>query len=332
MNLPTETPTLVMCAPDFFAIRPPDPRNGAANQFEIEGYKEFLKDPKAHVRRAGRQHTEGKKLLRSIGFNTRDMDPVEGLHDSPFTADASLSVSLVNGWNLPRRNVTIFSRFTNEERSPEVAVTRNFFEREFPERETHTSPFFTEGFGDNRYDAYRGLLWSGFNKNVSRETAASGRSDIRAHAFLTEATGIEVVSLETKFPYFHTDTSIGPLSKGHVLCFEGGLQPESYQRFLWNAFDRFGLPREDYLIKVSTEDAKRLACNTVCLGDEVAIPLCSQELQDSIRRAGYNVTATDLSCFIGAGGAYDCITNYVNQPHIPGGYAGRDQHGAARCG
>ena len=321
-----------MCAPVFFAIRPPNPLKGAANQFEVAGYQEYLKDPIDYVRRAGKQHTDSQKLLRSMGFNIKNIDPVEGLHDLPFTADASFSISLIKGWNVPPRTVTVFSHFANEERSPEVEVTRKFFEREFPARETHTSPFFTEGFGDNRYDPYRGLSWSGFNKNVSRETAASGRSDIRAHAFLTKITGVEVVSLETKFPYFHTDTSIGPLSKGHVLCFEGGLQPDAYQHFLWNAFDRFGLPRDEYLIKVSAEDAKRLACNTVCLGDEVAMPLCSQELQDSIRRAGYKVTATDLSCFIGAGGAYDCLTNYVNQPHIAGGYAGCDQYPAARFG
>jgi N-dimethylarginine dimethylaminohydrolase len=311
-------PVLLMCPPDFYKVRKPDIENGAANKFEIEGYKEYIKDPKEFLRDAHRQHKKLKNLFGSIGAHVIEVEPKEGEHDAVFTADAFLSI-VKNGWNITKNQsvsshaLTILSHFSNEERQGEVVIHADFFEKQTPGRTMIRSHYRMEGTGDNLYDPFRDLFWSGYVHNASRATASAGRSDIRAHAALASTTGVEVISLEVKSPFFHDDTSVGLLPRGHVVCFPDGLHPKSYQTLIEQAFHRFDLSPETHLIRVSEEDAKRLACNFRCVGDTVVMPLCSDDLIDRIRKAGYRPVNTDVGKFIAAGGAIHCLTNNINE-------------------
>ncbi len=317
-----EAPVFLMCPPDFYEIREPDLAVGAANDFEVKGFREYQKSPKKFRREANAQWKDLKRTLVSLGAQVVEITPDRNCPDLVFTADPTLSV-IGNGWDLRRANqpksITLLSRFSNENRQTEVAINAAFFERNLPNRPIVESYYRTEGTGDNVYDAFRDVFWSGYCQQPDRSCAASGRSDLRAHEALKATTGIEVVSLPVSRPFFHIDTSLAPLSKGHIVFYEKGISPKALQFFKKRAFGDYDLPINDYLIPVTKEDAEKLACNLVCLNGTVVIPECSNDLQERIRKAGYEVVTRDVSRFIAAGGAIHCLTNNINQHRVPGG-------------
>ena len=46
MILNSDEPVFLMCPPDFYTVEKPDAEKGSANEFEVEGYKEYSQDPK----------------------------------------------------------------------------------------------------------------------------------------------------------------------------------------------------------------------------------------------------------------------------------------------
>ncbi|MFH1159165.1 MAG: arginine deiminase-related protein [Pseudomonadota bacterium] len=305
-----------MADPKFYAINKPH-KDGysPANDFEIVGYEEYAKDPEAFVAKAKRQWTNLREIFNQLGAKTVVMEPDPKNPNQVFTADPSLSFKTEQG-----KLVTIFSRFSNENRQPEVDGQSAFFEAE-GSHVLINAHFRTEGTGDNVYDVFRDVFWSGYTNTPGREGAASGRSDQRAHKALSQVTGVEVISLEVRKPFFHIDTSLAPLPSGHMLCYRGGMSDAAFEKMQQNAFDRYGLSRSEYLIEVSESDAARYACNLRCVGSTIVLPECSQGLQDKLAGIGYKVIATDMSQFIHAGGAIHCVTNDINETRIPGGLA-----------
>jgi len=310
----TNEQILLMCPPDGYEIPAPNPNTGHANDFAIQGYAEFKKSPKKFRKEAERQWVNLRNIFNDLGVITVEMPPQENQPDLVFTADPSLSFQDRTG-----KLVTIFSRFSNEERQIEVDAHSAFFEKELPERPLVSSHYRIEGTGDNVYDPARDLFWSGYTHTAGRHNAAAGRSDQRAHSALQQLTGVDVVSLAVKRPFFHIDTSLGALSRGHLVVYKGGMQPLAYQKMISNAFDRFGLKRDEFLIEVSEEDAAKYACNLRCVGNTVIMPEVSNELQERIRAKGYQVITTNLSQFIYSGGSVHCLTNNLNEQRVYGG-------------
>lgn len=317
----TNDPILLMSSPDFYAIREPDAYTGSANDFEVFGYREQQKDPKSFREAAIKQWLDLRRVFNALGVKTIDIEPVEDMPDIVFTADPSLSLVIpkMEALNADPRVITMFSRFSNEERQEEVRLNMDLIERQFPDRALVHSHFRTEGTGDNVYDSFRDVFWSGFTENVGRMNAASGRSDIRAHKTLTDLTGVPVNSMAVKKPFFHIDTSMAPLTNGHIICFKDGMQPEAYDTLLREGFDRYGMPRDEYLIEVSAADAEIYACNLRCVGDTIIMPRCSNDLKDRLMSKGYDVITLDMSQFVYAGGAMHCLTNNLNERRIVGG-------------
>ncbi len=318
------SPVLLMCSPDFYEIPEPDPDAGYANSFAIKGREEYLKDPAGFREIAKKQWQALKEIFNTLGVDTIEMTPIENLPDQVFTADPSLSLITTTGKEAQRseaKAITILSLFSNEERQDEQKATVSFIEEEVPSRPMVQSHFRTEGTGDNVYDPFRDIFWSGFVPDPSRKTADSGRSDLRAHAVLKAVTGVPVVSMAVKKPFFHIDTSMAPLSNGHIICYKDGMRREAFEKLLQEGLDRYGLSREEYLIEVSKEDAAAYACNLRCVGDTIVMPLCSNELQETLRDKGYKVLTTDLSHFIYSGGAVHCLTNNLNESRVVGGVA-----------
>lgn len=309
-------PVLLMSPPEFYAIPEPDLTNGHANDFAIEGYKEYAKNQKEFRNRAMVQWKNLKGIFNALGVKIVELDPVENNPDLVFTADPSLSFQPHKG-----SLMTMFSRFSNEERQIEVGAHADFFQRNMPNRPLLTSHYRTEGTGDNVYDPFRDIFWSGYTHSTGRMNAASGRSDQMAHQALKQITGVEVVSLAVERPFFHIDTALAPLPGGHMVCFKDGMKPMAYEKMLENAFDRFGLDRSEYLIEVSKEDAAKYACNLRCIGNTVILSDSSVELRERISSKGYTVIPVNMSQFIHSGGSIHCVTNNINEARILGGYA-----------
>jgi len=307
---------LLVARPNHYAIPPADKDGKHANHFAIEGYERYKADPKGFVEKA---ISQWDKLCATftdrLGIELRVMPGIKDRPDLVFTADPSLSIN--DGVHGP---VTIYSRFQNEQRQNETDLHVNFMKQALPERVVASSYRQLEGTGDNVYDPYRDLYWCGYLAPDSQQHASAGRSNREAHCLLTDMTGIETVSLAVQEPYFHIDTSLGFLSRGHVLAYPGGMSPQAYETFKYNAFTRYGLDPKEYLIEVSKEDAEKYACNLRCVGNTAVMADCSQELQDKIRSKGYEVIMHDMSQYIASGGAVHCVTNNLNETRIPGGY------------
>lgn len=314
---------LLVARPNHYEIPPPDADGKHANHFAIEGYARFTADPKGFVQKAiGQWNDLCATLTDRLGLELRVMPGIKGRPDLVFTADPSLSMN--DGVHGP---VTVYSRFQNEQRQNETDLHVAFMNKALPERMTASSYKQLEGTGDNVYDPFRDLYWCGYLPSTSEQHASAGRSHIESHQLLTQMTGIETVSLGVRAPYFHIDTSLGFLSRGHVVAYPGGMEPEAYERFKYNAFTRFGLDPKEYLIEVSREDAEKYACNLRCVGNTAVMSECSRALQDKIRSKGYEVVTHDMSQYIASGGSVHCVTNNLNETRIPGGYIGLLQQG-----
>ncbi len=246
--------------------------------------------------------------------------------DLVFTADPSLSLITVSQKDALSANpleITILSNFNNRQRQDEVNENARFIESNFPERPIIRSYFRTEGTGDNVYNPFRDVFWSGYLPTIEKNgMPCDGRSDIRTHTVLREITGVDVISMNVcgiDRGFFHVDTSMTPLSKGHILCYKDGMSEEAYHKIITQGLAAYGLPLEEYLIEVSQEDAHSYACNLRSVGDTLIMPLCSEGLQERLKKAGYKVVTTNMSHFIGNGGAMHCVTNNLNEQRIVGG-------------
>lgn len=312
---------LLVARPTHYEIPPPDADGHHANIFAVEGYRQFAADRQGFVKKAIAQWDSLclDTFSERLGMALHVMPGRKGEADLVFTADASISMN--DGIHGP---VTIYSHFQNAQRQKETGLHQAFMQEAMPERFKNSTAASSykklEGTGDNVYDPFRDLYWCGYIQETAHQHAINGRSSKESHALLTQMTGIETVSLAVDNGFFHIDTSLGFLSRGHVVAYPGGMTPEAYERFKYNAFTRFGLDPKEYLIEASREDAEKYACNLRCAGNTAVMSDCSRELQDKIRSKGYDVITHDMNAFIASGGSVHCVTNNLNETRIPGGY------------
>ena len=254
-----------MCPPDHYEIR-----------YVINPWMKLTRqsDPE-------KTHLQWKRLfdiLSGLNCRVRLVQPVKGLPDMVFTANAGLPVG---------RQVFL-SRFRHKEREAEAGHFREWFEKN-DYRVTDLPPgIFFEGAGDALFVGKK--LFAGYRF----------RSDIRAHPSIAEALGIEVLSLElVEKHFYHLDTCFAPLSSESVLYYPP-------------AFDSYGLKViEENIpdpVPVSEKEALRFVCNAVVIGKDVVIHEHCPEAGQLLADRGFRVHETDLSEFIKAGGSAKCLT------------------------
>jgi N-dimethylarginine dimethylaminohydrolase len=300
-------PSLLVCPPDYFEITRPASSFGAVNDYAHEGYKRYANDPKLFKSQARKQWDSLIDAFIQTGFEVLNLPPQENLPYLVFTADASCS------FQAGSKGFSIISRFSNDHRSQESSIHQYYLQSALPKREIITPSFYYEGTGDTLYDPFRDLFWAGYTRTPGRQGAASGRSDIRGHELLAHLSQTPVISLEVQRPFFHLDTALAPLSRGHIVVFENGLAPVSFHKMLKEGFIDRSLDPKEYLITVDIKDAKDYACNLICHGNKVLLPRCSAELQKKISEKGYEVSCCDVDNFVLAGGGIHCLTNPINQ-------------------
>jgi N-dimethylarginine dimethylaminohydrolase len=62
------------------------------------------------------------------------------------------------------------------------------------------------------------------------------------------------------------------------------------------------------LVKVTTTEAQRFACNAVVIGRRVITNIDCDELHAALSKRGYDPLATPLDEFVKAGGSAKCLT------------------------
>jgi N-dimethylarginine dimethylaminohydrolase len=148
------------------------------------------------------------------------------------------------------------------------------------------------GARDALFDRGRPLLYVGYGAKTDRDAAAQ----------LAETLGVTTIPLILVDPRFtHLDTVLCPLPGGHAMAH-------------LDAFSQYGqrvLRRTigaEYLIEVSLDDARTLACNAVEVGDTIVAHNLSPRLRAQLKDAGYRLYATDLDEFVAAGGSAKSLT------------------------
>jgi N-dimethylarginine dimethylaminohydrolase len=253
-----------MCPPDYYGI-----------EYEINPW---MSRSHASDDEAARKQWQGlKSLLESLGADIRLLDPVPGLPDLVFTANAGLVF----------HDRVYLSRFRYQERQRETPVDAEWFAANgFEPREVTPGDF--EGAGD--------ALFAG-------ETLVAGylvRSDAGVHQWLGAELSCPVLPVQlVNSRYYHLDTCFCPLNETTAI---------------WHpaAFDEYGRKALEAcipdLIEVNEEEAARFACNAVVLGRNVVLNTGCPELGSRLKAIGYTAHATPLDEFIKAGGSAKCLT------------------------
>jgi len=323
-------PTFLMCAPVHSDAKGEE-NNPPANDFSGEDFSKDL---------AMEQWQGFKDKIEELGGRVILVEPGEDQGAQVYTADPA-AFHMDIGFNRSKKNPKLrsvrlsglVSEFTNADRNPEIAnhaIATGAFISDL--QSSHVSgveiqahilktTFNTEGSGDNVYDPYRGLWWSGYSKDLSNP--ACGRSDVRAHKTLARLTNREVFSMEVVRPYFHIDTSQTPLPKGHVLSYKPGITAKSFEQMRKRMLQSFDLAEDKYLINVTKKDALNFACNLTAVTEtDLIVPDdISDNLAGKLAKAGYRIHALPYTEMRKGGGLCHCTANRVNMIGPKGGTA-----------
>lgn len=327
-------PSFMMCRPTYF-----DPTLDAHGG---EGANDYFNNNPFHRHEAVSQWNTGVNLIKELGGDVWPVQPKAGLLDQIYTADPQAfltDVTLKNGRLEKITHRSLVSKFTNAARNAEIEEhirASNSFSAQLKgsaqalgiltDCHRELSQFNIEGSGDNVYDPFRGIWWSGFVDNLGDPTV--GRSDKRSHAQLSRLTDRPVMSLEVQHPYYHIDTSHTPLPKGHILSYKDGISSESFELMRRVAFTNFNLPEENYLIEVDADDAAILGCNLTVFDREnlIVCDKISNRLQDQLTEAGYYIHLRNFDTARRAGGLWHCTQNRINIMGPKGGTIANPQY------
>ncbi len=261
----TSRPQILMCPPDYYGI-----------EYEINPW--MSRERQADHAQATRQWADLRAMLEACGAKTVLLDPVAGLPDLVFTANAAL---------IYRRHA-VLARFRHSQRSGEENYDEawlgaaGFAVHRLPE-----GPFF-EGAGDALFCG--DTLFAGYRI----------RSDIHGHYQIGTMFDCRVIPLELVDPYYyHLDTCFCPLAAGVAVYYPP-------------AFDDYGRKalQESIgeLIPVTEDEARRFACNAVVVGRAVVTNAGCPQLHAALREHGYTPHETRLDEFVKAGGSAKCLT------------------------
>jgi N-dimethylarginine dimethylaminohydrolase len=259
---------ILMCPPDYFGI-----------EYEINPWMSVRVGSDAE--RARQQWRALYDTLREMGVSVDLIEPVPGLPDLVFTANAGLVY----------HSMFICSRFRYGVRQGEATHFENWARAHGFEVIELPAGHNFEGAGD--------ALFCG-------ETLFAGyrfRSDVRSHQWIGERLGLEVLALELVDPrFYHLDTCFCPLAPDVAIYYPG-------------AFDEYGrsvlrdrIPR---LIEVAAEEAISFSCNAVVVGKTVILNDGSPKLAAMLHERGFVGFVVRLLCFsefIKSGGSAKCLT------------------------
>jgi N-dimethylarginine dimethylaminohydrolase len=217
-------------------------------------------------------------LTAKVGTRVELIEPVAGLPDMVFTANAGLV------WG----RVFVPSVFRHIERAGEAPLFERWFaDQGFEIRHLPADCYF-EGAGDALPCA--GFLWAGYHF----------RTDVRAHWRLSEMLGMPAASLELVDPrFYHLDTCFCPLDSDTAIYY-----PPAFDDYAQRVLTA-NIPN---LIAAQSDEALRFACNAVVVGRDVVMNAGCPNLAAALTERGWTVYPVDLSEYLKAGGSAKCLT------------------------
>ncbi|HVE47395.1 MAG TPA: arginine deiminase-related protein [Acidimicrobiales bacterium] len=255
----------LMCPPEHFGVL-----------YEINSWMHV--EVEVDLDRAREQWESLATTVREAGAEVEVLEPVEGLPDLVFTANAGI----VNG------SQYVPARFRHAQRQGEVVHDQAWFESagfdvaHLPEGVVHEGAGDALPFGDGLVSGYR------------------TRSDAASHAALSRLTGVPVRSVElVNERLYHLDLTFCPLDGRRAL-----VAP--------HAWDRYGAKVIEALVPeplvLDEESTLSFSANSVVVGTTVVMPACRPEVGRQLEAWGFDVVVCDVSEFAKAGGACRCLT------------------------
>ncbi len=259
---------LLVCPPDFFGI-----------EYEINPWMR-LSNRVNHERAVQQWHGLMSVFDRDLGIVLEQMAPVPGLPDLVFTANAGIVVG----------QTAVVSHFRYPERQREEAHFEDWFRGHGYDVASVDRGVFFEGAGDLL--GFPDFWFGGYRQ----------RSNIRAFPGLSERFHREIIPLELiDNRFYHLDTCFCPLSGGELLYFPPAFDPYGQMAIA----ERLPQAR---LFAVPEEEALRFACNAVCVGKHVVLPLGCPVTEQLLHGRGYETHAVALDEFMKSGGSAKCLT------------------------
>ncbi len=258
-------PRILMCRPEHYGI-----------EYEINPWMDVK--VKADHDLAIRQWEALKRIVEDLGVEVELLDPVQGLPDLVFTANAGLV----------HKNLVILSKFRHGVRQGEEPYFQAWFTSHGFEVETMPLGMIFEGAGDALFCGE--ALFAGYRF----------RSDAKSQQWIGERLGVEALPLELVDPrFYHLDTCFCPLADDAAVYYPG-------------AFDEYGRSviqtRIKQLVEVTAEEAKSFSCNAVVVGRTVVLNETAGRLASDLAKIGFDTRPTSLTEFIKAGGSAKCLT------------------------
>ncbi len=242
-------------------------------------------------------------LAGEIGVEVETVNPVAGLPDFVFTANAGLLAG----------NVFIPSNFRYPERAREERHWQAWFESMGYSVVRLPSDLSFEGEGDLL--SVGDLILAGY-------TYRSARAAVEEVGRMLQ---MEVLPLELADPWFyHLDTCACPLTDDAILYYPGAFTAAGRALIAERFPDAIPVPEVE---------ARRFACNSVVIDCHVVMsancPVATAELQ----ARGYEVHEVDVSEFLKAGGGPKCLTLFLERGAVgarrsAGGYGRGGQRAA----
>ena len=256
---------VLMCPPTYFSI-----------DYEINPWmdKNNIVDKKS----AQKQWIGLADTYKRLEVDVKTIDPVEGLPDMVFTANAGLAVD----------KKVILASFRYPERRPESTYFENWFAKEGFEVIKIDRDAYFEGQGE--------ALWLGEKLIVG----FGYRANLVGHEELKKYLGEKLVSVKIADPrFYHLDTCFLPLDHNVAVYYPAAFDEPSRTRLVSL------IPN---LIEVSKEDALQFACNSVVVGRKIVMSAGAVELPRKLQNLGYEVIQLDISEFKKSGGGVRCLT------------------------
>jgi N-dimethylarginine dimethylaminohydrolase len=256
-----------MCPPEFYGI-----------EYEINPWMSVKRQADRAFARSQWEALHNF-LTAELGVKVELIEPVKGLPDMVFTANAGLAYN----------DKFISANFRNKERRGESEYYDAWFKKRGYRVQTLPAGEYFEGEGDLLFagdaDAFAGYLI---------------RSDVYSHATVAELLNLRVVSLELVDPrFYHLDTCFCPLNSGTVIYYPAAFDAYARQAIEANFTDR---------IELTEEEAIQFVANGIVIDKHfVQAAGGKKNLRPALESRGYQVHEFDMSEFIKAGGAAKCL-------------------------
>lgn len=271
---------ILMCKPKHFAI-----------DYEINAWMDINKGADHCL--AMQQWQQLHDTIIACGAEVVLVDPIEGLPDMVFTANAALYYA----------NQVYMARFKCPERQREHHYYTKWFvqagyhvaeepQAYFTDDEQYIGPSF-EGAGDALFVGDTLFAGHGF------------RTDKTIFANLQHIMGVKkLLACELVNPcFYHIDTCFCPINDHQAIWHPAAFSQESQQV----------MQQEAELFAIPAADAQHFAANAVIIGQHAIIPAECPGTADLLQTLGFSVHACPMSEFIKSGGACKCLTLKISQ-------------------